>query len=96
MAFINYLIHLAILIGIYSIVTFSLNLAVGFTGLLNLGHVGFFGVGAYVSALLAVSGVSLWISICLLFSCAGYGLRFAFVYRFLPARATGITATPRI
>ncbi|PIN75332.1 branched-chain amino acid ABC transporter permease [Candidatus Woesearchaeota archaeon CG10_big_fil_rev_8_21_14_0_10_37_12] len=63
MAFINYVIHLAILIGIYSIVTFSLNLAVGFTGLLNLGHVGFFGIGAYVSALLAVQGVSLWISI---------------------------------
>ncbi len=62
MAFINYLIHLAILIGIYSILTISLNLAVGFTGLLNLGHIGFFGIGAYTSALLAVAGVPIWLS----------------------------------
>ena len=41
MAFVNYLIHLAILIGIYSILTISLNIAVGFTGLLNLGHIAF-------------------------------------------------------
>jgi len=63
MAFINYLIHLGILIGIYTILVVSLNFAVGFTGLLNLGHVGFFGIGAYVSALLAVSGVPLWLAI---------------------------------
>src|SRR3990172_4634552 len=63
MAFINYLIHLAILIGIYSILTISLNLAVGFTGLLNLGHIGFFGIGAYTSALLAVNGTPIWLSI---------------------------------
>src|SRR3990172_5415177 len=62
MAFINYLIHLAILVGIYSILTISLNLAVGFTGLLNLGHVGFFGIGAYTSALLAVAGFPIWLS----------------------------------
>lgn len=62
MAFINYLIHLAILIGIYSILTVSLNLAVGFTGLLNLGHIAFFGIGAYTSALLALSGMPLFAS----------------------------------
>jgi branched-chain amino acid transport system permease protein len=62
MAFINYLIHLAILVGIYSILTIALNLAVGFTGLLNLGHVGFFGIGAYTSALLAVAGFPIWLS----------------------------------
>jgi len=65
MAFINYLIHLAILVGIYSILTVSLNLAVGFTGLLNLGHVGFFGIGAYASALLSMYGVPVWASIIL-------------------------------
>jgi len=63
MAFINYLIHLAILIGIYSILTVSLNLAVGFTGLLNMGHVGFFGIGAYTSALLSLAGFPIWLSI---------------------------------
>ncbi|MBI4448674.1 branched-chain amino acid ABC transporter permease [Candidatus Woesearchaeota archaeon] len=63
MAFINYLIHLAILIGIYSLLTVSLNFAIGFTGLLNLGHVGFFGIGAYTSALLSLAGIPLWLSI---------------------------------
>ena len=62
MAFVNYLIHLAILIGIYSILTVSLNLAVGFTGLLNLGHIAFFGIGAYTSALLSMYGMPVWIS----------------------------------
>lgn len=51
-----YLIHLLILIGIYIILTTSLNLALGFTGLLNLGHVAFFGIGAYTSALLMIQG----------------------------------------
>lgn len=63
MAFVNYIIQVAILIGIYSILTLSLNYAVGFTGLLNLGHVAFFGIGAYASALLAINGFPLWLSI---------------------------------
>ncbi len=48
----SYLVHLAILILIYSILAVSLDLAVGYTGLLNLGHVAFFGIGAYTSTLL--------------------------------------------
>lgn len=52
-----YLVHLAIIVGIYVILATSLNLSVGFTGLLNLGHVAFFGVGAYTSALLTLAGV---------------------------------------
>ncbi len=62
MAFENYIIHLAILIGIYSILTVSLNFAVGFTGLLNLAHIGFFGIGAYGSALAVMQlGAPLWL-----------------------------------
>ncbi len=34
----------------------SLNLALGYTGLINLGHVAFFGVGAYTSAVLTLAG----------------------------------------
>lgn len=63
MAFINYLVHLAILIGVYGILAVSLDFAVGFTGMLNLGHVAFFGIGAYVSALLAVNGMPVFASI---------------------------------
>ncbi|RMD66904.1 branched-chain amino acid ABC transporter permease [Candidatus Pacearchaeota archaeon] len=47
------------LLAIYIILGVSLNLALGFTGLLNLAHVAFFGVGAYTSALLTKNlGVS--------------------------------------
>lgn len=50
-------IHLAIIIGIYIILAVSLNLALGYTGLINLGHVAFFAVGAYASAILTKAGM---------------------------------------
>jgi branched-chain amino acid transport system permease protein len=55
-----YLIHLLILIGIYTILAISLQLSVGFTGLLNLGHIAFYAIGAYTSALLALNGFPFW------------------------------------
>ncbi len=55
-----YFVHLLILIGIYVILAISLQLAVGFTGLLNLGHIAFYCVGAYTSALLALAGFPFW------------------------------------
>ena len=58
-----YIIHLLILIGIYIILSISLQLALGYNGLLNLGHIAFFGIGAYTSALLALSGWPFWICI---------------------------------
>lgn len=45
------LIHLLILSSIFVILGVSLNIALGYTGLINLGHVAFFGVGAYASAI---------------------------------------------
>jgi len=51
-----YIIHLLILIGIFLILAISLNLTFGYTGLLNLAHIAFFGIGAYTSALLTLSG----------------------------------------
>jgi branched-chain amino acid transport system permease protein len=42
--------------GIYALLTLGLNLQYGFTGLLNFGHVAFFAIGAYVSALFALAG----------------------------------------
>lgn len=61
-----YFIHLLILIGIYLILAVSLQLSVGFTGLLNLGHIAFYCVGAYVSALFALNGFPFWF--CFLFA----------------------------
>src|SRR2546425_2300235 len=40
--------------GIFSILALSLNLLLGYTGLLSLGHAAFFDIGAYTSALLAL------------------------------------------
>jgi branched-chain amino acid transport system permease protein len=53
---IAYLLHLAILAGIYIILTVSLNLIIGYAGQISLGHAAFFGVGAYASALMALQG----------------------------------------
>ena len=38
--------------AIWAILAVSLNLVVGFTGLLSIGHIGFFGIGAYSTAIL--------------------------------------------
>jgi len=51
-----YLIHLAILIAIYAILGLSLNLVIGYTGLLSVAQAAFYGLGAYVTALLLVDG----------------------------------------
>ncbi len=48
----EYVIHLLILIGIYGILGISLNLVVGYTGLLSITHAAFYGIGAYGSALI--------------------------------------------
>ena len=46
-----YFLHILITTGIFTIAAMSLNLLLGYTGQLSLGHVAFFGIGAYVSAL---------------------------------------------
>ncbi len=50
----EYLIHLAVLFSIFSILALSLNLVVGYTGLLSLTHAAFYGIGAYVTGILMV------------------------------------------
>lgn len=60
----DYLLHILVMTGIYIILTMSLNLVVGYTGLAALGHAAFSCVGAYVSALLALNyGVSPWLGL---------------------------------
>lgn len=51
---IQYLAYLSIMTGIYGILSLSLNLQYGFTGLANFGHVAFFCLGAYTSTILVV------------------------------------------
>jgi branched-chain amino acid transport system permease protein len=47
----QYYLHILITSGIFTIAAISLNLLLGYTGQLSLGHVAFFGIGAYTSAL---------------------------------------------
>ncbi len=49
-----YLVHLAILFSIYATLGISLNLIVGYTGLLSVAQAAFYGIGAYATALLMV------------------------------------------
>ncbi|MGQ9509078.1 MAG: branched-chain amino acid ABC transporter permease [Thermodesulfobacteriota bacterium] len=55
--------HLCNVTLIYIIFALSLNLEVGYTGLFNFGHVAFFGIGAYTSALLTLQGVPFELSL---------------------------------
>jgi branched-chain amino acid transport system permease protein len=50
----QYLLYILTSAGIFIIAAISLNLLLGFTGQLSLGHVAFFGIGAYVAALSAL------------------------------------------
>lgn len=60
----EYILHLFILICFYTLLSQSLNLSAGFTGLISLAHAGFYGIGAYVTAILSIKfGVSFWLSI---------------------------------
>jgi branched-chain amino acid transport system permease protein len=58
----RYLLDLAILVLTYVMLGWGLNIVVGLAGLLDLGYVAFYAVGAYSYALLATSfGLSFWI-----------------------------------
>ncbi len=49
-----YHMHTLIMAGIFAVLALSLNLLLGYTGQLSLGHAAFFGIGAYASGLLTV------------------------------------------
>ena len=58
----RYALNLAILIATYTMLGFGLNIVVGLAGLLDLGYVAFYAVGAYSYALIAQNfGLSFWI-----------------------------------
>lgn len=60
----EYFLHILIISGIYIILTLSLNLILGYTGIPALGHIAFACVGAYTSSLLALNyGISPWIGL---------------------------------
>jgi ABC-type branched-subunit amino acid transport system ATPase component/ABC-type branched-subunit amino acid transport system permease subunit len=82
-----YYIHLLETIMIYAIVLFGLDIVVGYTGQVSLGHAGLFGIGAYTAGVLVFKlGASLWLTLpAAILVTAGFGALLA-----LPAlRVTG-------
>ncbi|MGK7914186.1 MAG: branched-chain amino acid ABC transporter permease [Prochloraceae cyanobacterium] len=58
----GYLVYLITVTGVFALFALGLNLQWGFAGLINFGHVAFMTVGAYVTVLLTLQGVSLAIA----------------------------------
>ena len=56
----EYVVHLAIIFAIYAMLGVSLNLVVGYTGLLSVTHAAFYGIGAYAVAILLTRTNTLW------------------------------------
>ena len=82
-----YYIHLVETIMIYAIVLFGLDIVVGYTGQVSLGHAGLFGIGAYTAGVLVMKlGAGLWLTLpAAVLVTAGFGALLA-----LPAlRVTG-------
>ncbi len=51
------------MVALTAIVGVGLNILVGLTGQISLGHVGFYAIGAYTVAILTLKGVSFWIAL---------------------------------
>lgn len=82
-----YYIHLLETIMIYAIVLFGLDIVVGYTGQVSLGHAGLFGIGAYTAGVLVMKlAAPLWVTlVASILVTAGFGALLA-----LPAlRVTG-------
>ena len=76
--------HLLILILLYALMAQSWNVVAGFSGMISLGHVMFFGIGAYSASVLFVKyGISPWI-----------GLIVGMVLSALAAIAVGVPTLP--
>ena len=64
MGFSQYVYRIAVVSVLYAILAMSLNLIAGVAGQISLGHIAFYGIGAYTSASLCVNfGVSVWVGI---------------------------------
>ncbi|MBI5048851.1 MAG: branched-chain amino acid ABC transporter permease [Deltaproteobacteria bacterium] len=60
----NYYIDVLTLAGLYAVLALGLNISVGMAGLLDLGYIAFYAIGAYTYALLSTKlGVSFWLAL---------------------------------
>lgn len=72
----EYLLHTAVLIGIYAIAVSALDVTSGYAGLISLAHAGFYGAGAYTTAVLESRfGWPFWATVpCAVAICAMLGV----------------------
>ncbi|MFM1652862.1 branched-chain amino acid ABC transporter permease [Brevibacillus sp. B_LB10_24] len=62
----SYTLHILILSLLFAVLALSWNLLVGYAGIFSFGHHAFFGLGAYVSALVSMKlGISPWLGLVL-------------------------------
>lgn len=59
----NYILHILITINIYSILAVSMNMLLGYLGILYLAHPAIYGIGAYTFAILTLKGVNFFIAL---------------------------------
>ncbi len=57
----NYFIHIGTFFLIYLLLAESINLYLGYTGILALSHIAFYGIGAYTGALISLNFGSFWL-----------------------------------
>ncbi|MGE0061102.1 MAG: ATP-binding cassette domain-containing protein [Xanthobacteraceae bacterium] len=58
----SYFTFVVALVALTTIVGVGLNILVGLTGQISLGHVGFYAIGAYAVAILNLNGVNFWLA----------------------------------
>lgn len=67
----TYAMHLLVLLEIYLLVATSLNLLIGFAGLLQVAHAAYYGVGAYVGAIITMNALKLGVEFLPAVACGG-------------------------
>jgi branched-chain amino acid transport system permease protein len=60
-SFNTYGLYIICSIGISAILCIGLNITIGYTGLLDLGFMAFYAIGAYLGAILSIYGLSFWL-----------------------------------
>ncbi len=59
----SYTLFLIALVALTTVVGVGLNVLIGLTGQISLGHVGFYAIGAYTAGILMLKGVSFWLAL---------------------------------
>jgi branched-chain amino acid transport system permease protein len=77
----DYYVHILILAVLYTMLAQSLLLSSGYSGLISLAHAGFFGIGAYTTAILSINfGIGFLITLLIaMFICAIFAVFISFI-----------------